>query len=265
MKKLLSILMSTSIIICSLFCFNSAAFADGWINYVQEVNLDQTNATAFDSSDFYDGNTCEYYKPFKITVPEKGIISVNLESEEEYFVQYIGDYISHVILLVYKSTDLENCIYNSYNQPSLSYGYMSAYNTYYSKNNVSLAAGEYYLVFSCTNDYYLNTEFSFTLNYTPTFPNTTISKLAPKKKSFKVNFKNCSNVSGYQIKYSTDKKMTSSKKVKVSSTASSKTIKSLKSKKTYYVKVRTYKIVNVNGVNKTYYGKWSKAKTVKTK
>lgn len=259
MKKLLSILMSTSIIICSLFCFNSAAFADGWINYVQEVNLDQTNATAFDSTDF---STQEFYtfyhKPFKFTIPEKGIISVNLESEESNLAA--GNW-----FYIYKSTDLENYIYCSQNKPAEQIsGYMSAYDIYYSKRNVSLSAGDYYLVFSSLSDY-LNTEFNFTLNYTPTFPNTTISKLAPKKKSFKVNFKNCSNVSGYQIKYSTNKKMTSSKKVKVSSTASSKTIKSLKSKKTYYVKVRTYKIVNVNGVNKTYYGKWSKAKTVKTK
>lgn len=263
MKKLLSILMSLSIIICSLFCFNSAAFADGWINYVQEVNLDQTNATAFDSTDFNIPDIyTRYYKPFKFTIPEKGIISVNLESNSDDLSEI---YTGSKWCSIFKSTNLEHSIWTSDDKPMQSSGYMSAYDIYYSKRNVSLAAGEYYLVFSCTNDYYLNTEFSFTLNYTPTFPNTTISKLTPKKKSFKVNFKNCSNVSDYQIKYSTDKKMTSSKKVKVSPTASSKTIKSLKSKKTYYVKVRTYKTVNVNGVNKTYYGKWSKAKTVKTK
>ena len=259
MKKLLSILMSTLIIICSLFCFNSAAYADGWINYVQDVNLDQTNATAFDSSDFSIQEFYTfYYKPFKFTIPENGIISVNLESEQSSLAA--GNW-----FYIYKPTDLENYIYFSQNKPAEQIsGYMSAYDIYYSKRNVSLSAGDYYLVFRSLSDY-LNTEFSFTLNYTPTFPNTTISKLTPKKKAIKVNFKNCSNVSGYQIKYSTDKKMTSSKKVKVSPTASSKTIKSLKSKKTYYVKVRTYKTVNVNGVNKTYYGKWSKAKTVKTK
>ena len=40
MKKLLSIIMSTSIIICSLFCFNSTALAGGWVNSAQEVEFD---------------------------------------------------------------------------------------------------------------------------------------------------------------------------------------------------------------------------------
>ena len=125
----------------------------------------------------------------------------------------------------------------------------------------------------------INMEYSFTnnehvlsgktydliLSYKPTFPNTSIKKLAPKKKSFKINFKKCSNVSGYQVKYSTKKNMSSSKTAKASSSSSSKTVKSLKSKKKYYVKVRTYKTVKINGKNKTYYGKWSKIKTVKTK
>ena len=259
MKKILSIVMSTSIIICSLFCFNSTAFADGWINYVQEVNLNQTNSTAFDSSDFsIQRFYTYYYKSFKFTVPEKGIVSVNLDSEEGNLA--IGSW-----YYIYKQTDLENYIYCSQNQSDeQGNGYMSAYDRYYSKRNVSLSAGDYYLVFESLNDY-LNTEYNFTINYKPTFPNTTISKLAPKKKAFKVNFKNCSNVSGYQVKYSTNKNMTSSKTVNVSSSASSKTVKTLKSKKTYYVKVRTYKTVNVNGANKTYYGKWSKAKAVKTK
>ena len=47
--------------------------------------------------------------------------------------------------------------------------------------------------------------------------------------------------------------------------SSSSPVKSKKSKKKYYVKVRTYKTVKINGRNKTYYGKWSKIKTVKTK
>ena len=40
-----------------------------------------------------------------------------------------------------------------------------------------------------------------------------------------------------------------------------KTVKKLKSKKKYYVRVRSYKIVN----GKKVYGKWSEVKAVKTK
>lgn len=45
------------------------------------------------------------------------------------------------------------------------------------------------------------------------------------------------------------------------STTTKATIKSLKAKKTYYVRVRTYK--NVDG--KKYYSAWSSAKSKKTK
>ena len=45
----------------------------------------------------------------------------------------------------------------------------------------------------------------------------------------------------------------------------SKKISKLKAKKKYYVRVRTYKTVKVNGKNTKIYSSWSKAKTVKTK
>ena len=45
----------------------------------------------------------------------------------------------------------------------------------------------------------------------------------------------------------------------------SKTIKKLKGKKKYYVRVRTYKTVKVNGKSVRIYSGWSKAKAVTTK
>ncbi len=102
-----------------------------------------------------------------------------------------------------------------------------------------------------------------------TVPATKIKSLKKAKKSFKVKWTKKSSVSGYEIKYSTSKKF----KKKASSTTkvkgankSSKKIKKLKGKKLksnkrYYVKVRAYKVVN----GKTYYSKWSKVKSVKTK
>jgi len=70
-------------------------------------------------------------------------------------------------------------------------------------------------------------------------------------------------VTGYEVLTATNKKFTKGKKttkVKKYSQASVK-VKKLKAKKTYYVKVRTYK--TVKGVK--YYSAWSKVKTVKTK
>lgn len=92
---------------------------------------------------------------------------------------------------------------------------------------------------------------------------TKISKAAAKSKGFKLSWqKQKTQVTGYEICYSLNKKFTSSKKVVIKNAkTTSKTISKLKAKKKYYVQIRTYKTV---GKTK-YYSEWSKAKTVTTK
>ena len=76
--------------------------------------------------------------------------------------------------------------------------------------------------------------------------------------------KKSTQVTGYQIEYSTSKsfssKYTKSKTISSYKTTSV-TLKSLKAKKTYYVRVRTYKVVD----GKKYYSSWSSVKYKKTK
>lgn len=87
-------------------------------------------------------------------------------------------------------------------------------------------------------------------------------KLTSKKKSFTVSWKKHSTATGYQIQYSISSKFTSAKTVTISKNSTvSKTIKSLKSNKKYYVRIRAYKTID----GKKYYSSWSSAKTVKTK
>jgi len=92
---------------------------------------------------------------------------------------------------------------------------------------------------------------------------TTISKLTAGKKSITVAItKKSTQVTGYQIQYSTSKKFTNAKTKTISSYKTTKyTLKSLSANKTYYVRVRTYKTV---GKTK-YYSGWSTYKYVKTK
>ncbi len=93
---------------------------------------------------------------------------------------------------------------------------------------------------------------------------TTISKLVKGKKMMTVKWKKQAvQTTGYQIRYSLKKNFKSGVKtvtVKGPKTTS-KVIKKLKAKKTYYVQVRTYKTVS----GKKYYSAWSKTKYVKTK
>ena len=94
-------------------------------------------------------------------------------------------------------------------------------------------------------------------------PKTTLSKLTSGKKSFTATItKKSTQVTGYQLQYSTNKRFTSVKTKTIKSNKSVRhTIKSLKSKKYYYVRVRTYRTVG----GKHYYSGWSSYKTVKTK
>ncbi|MBQ4119108.1 MAG: leucine-rich repeat protein [Clostridia bacterium] len=91
----------------------------------------------------------------------------------------------------------------------------------------------------------------------------TVSKLTAGKKRITVAItKKSIQVTGYQIQYSTSKKFTNAKTKTISSYKTTKhTLKSLSAKKTYYVRVRTYKTV---GKTK-YYSGWSTYKKVKTK
>ena len=90
-----------------------------------------------------------------------------------------------------------------------------------------------------------------------------IKKLVSKKKALVVYWNKIADVSGYQIQVATDKKFKKNKKTVTvaKQNASKKTVKKLKSKKKYFVRVRAYKKVN----GKKSYGKWSKIKSVKTK
>ncbi|WP_448903452.1 penicillin-binding Tp47 domain C-containing protein [Eubacterium sp.] len=90
-----------------------------------------------------------------------------------------------------------------------------------------------------------------------------ISKTIAKKKSITLKWKAVKNVKGYEIQVATDKKFKKNKKtISVNrQKATSYIVKKLKAKKTYNVRIRTYKIVNGNKI----YSAWSKTKSVKTK
>lgn len=96
---------------------------------------------------------------------------------------------------------------------------------------------------------------------------TSLAKVAAKKKAFSVKWKKqTTQTTGYELQYSTSKKFKGAKSIiiKKNKTTSS-TVKKLKAKKKYYVRIRTYKTVKINGKSQKIYSEWSKAKTVSTK
>lgn len=102
--------------------------------------------------------------------------------------------------------------------------------------------------------------FSGKADNTLTVPMIKTCKITQKGKGkVKVIWKKVTGAAGYQVQYSLNKKMKAARQ-KNCKTAGL-TIKKLKKKKTYFVRVRAYKMVN----GKKVYGKWSGVKKVKIK
>lgn len=91
----------------------------------------------------------------------------------------------------------------------------------------------------------------------------TVSKLrSTSKKKMKLSWKKDSQVTGYQIQYSLKSNFKSKKTITIKKKSTkSKTISKLKSGKTYYVRMRSYKTINRKKVYSTY----SSSKIVKVK
>lgn len=108
--------------------------------------------------------------------------------------------------------------------------------------------------------------------YTKTFTivpkKTSLRSLKSAKKGFLVKWKKqTTETSGYQIQYATNKKFTKNVKYKTISgnKTTLKNVQKLKTKKTYYVRIRTYKKVQYNKKTIRIYSGWSKIKKIKTK
>ncbi len=89
-----------------------------------------------------------------------------------------------------------------------------------------------------------------------------ISKLTAGKQSLTVKWGRRAEATGYELQYALKSSFAGAKTVKIKKNATvSATIKKLKTGKTYYVRLRSYKTVG----KKTFYSAWSKGKGVKVK
>lgn len=97
--------------------------------------------------------------------------------------------------------------------------------------------------------------------------NTKLSSQSGQEKAFTVKWKKqTKQTSGYQIQYATKKNFSKAKTVTIKKNSITKTkIKNCAANKKYYVRIRTYKNVKVNGKTTKVVSSWSKSATVKTK
>ena len=154
--------------------------------------------------------------------------------------------------------------YNGKNQSLKATGLPTGVKVTYT-NNSKKKIGEYKVTAKFTGDttnYNAIPDKTAKLTIVP--KGTKLSKLTKGSKQFKATWKaQKTETTGYELQYATNSKFTSGKKtvnIKKNKTTSS-TVKKLKAKKKYYVRIRTYKTVN----GKKYYSGWSKVLNVKTK
>lgn len=103
---------------------------------------------------------------------------------------------------------------------------------------------------------------SYTVTVVATPDKPTVTVKSPKSKQIKVSWNKAEFAQGYEVQYSTSGSFKSKKTAKISKASTvSKTIKKLKPGKKYYVRVRSYAVVN----GKKVYSAWSKKKSIKVK
>lgn len=134
-----------------------------------------------------------------------------------------------------------------------------------SYDNVGKDVGSYDVTVTLRDNYSGSAKFTYTISP----KGTSLKSLTGGSKLLKVKWEkqteqmSTSEITGYQLKLATDSAFTKNKKtvtVKGFDKASKKVTK-LKGGKKYYVKIRTYKIVD----GKKYYSDWSETRTKKTK
>lgn len=96
---------------------------------------------------------------------------------------------------------------------------------------------------------------------------TSISVISAKSKGIALKWKKqMTQTTGYQLQYSASSKFMGAKSITVGKNkTAAKNISKLSAKKKYYVRIRTYKKVKINGKSTNIYSGWSKAKFMTTK
>ena len=140
-------------------------------------------------------------------------------------------------------------------------------------NGDSIAAKNYTVAYSDTRKnvgkYKVTIKFkgeysgSKNLYFTIVPKGTNLTKVSSNKNGFELKWKmQKDSVTGYQVQYSTSKSLKNAKTLNVGKNSiTTKKITGLKNKKRYYVRIRTFKIVN----GTRYYSTWNGTKSVLTK
>lgn len=241
-------------------CFNIKADIVSDNSWEKENNDTFKKADAITIGKKYQGTLFDNMDEdcFKVTAPNTGKITATLQCDPDTDVNYIEDGWN---MAIYSANNSEDPIIKEegiVTKGSIKFNVTKGKTYYIHVYNYDLGAPLGYV-------YHLSTSFKGP-KVTSVKKNTTTAKktvkmvtgvsLKVKKKKINIHFKLISNVSKYQIMYSTKKSFKNKKVVTVKS--GNVTIKKLKRKKTYFVRIRA---ISKNGKA----GAWSVVKKVRVK
>ncbi|RHN15304.1 fibronectin type III domain-containing protein [Anaerobutyricum hallii] len=241
-------------------CFNIKADIVSDNSWEKENNDTFKKADAITIGKKYQGTLFDNMDEdcFKVTAPNTGKITATLQCDPDMDVNYIEDGWN---MAIYSANNSEDPIIKEegiVTKGSIKFNVTKGKTYYIHVYNYDLGAPLGYV-------YHLSTSFKGP-KVTSVKKNTTTAKktvkmvtgvsLKVKKKKINIHFKLISNVSKYQIMYSTKKSFKNKKVVTVKS--GNVTIKKLKRKKTYFVRIRA---ISKNGKA----GAWSVVKKVRVK
>ncbi len=265
-KRFLAGVLSAAMAL-SVAVFNPTVVkAEGWLDDVREIETGVTYSDNFTVDDYsYHENYIDYLcDSYKIDVPEDGVISFAMESQDERYLYGTAGYVEE--LYIYKIDDPDNALYYD----NLSFSKSTSRGCYYvDDKKYGLTKGTYYIVLSfgmsvhCVTDVPVES-YSLTIDYNASVATTRFKSCEKTKKGLVLNWNRVSDIDGYQIEYSTKEDFSAKKKtITIKDVKTVKQlIKGIKKKKTYYVRIRSYKYVKVNGVKEQFFSDWSETSSL---
>ena len=239
--------------------------ADGWLDDVKDIEfgVSYSDNFTYDDYNFHPDRRSDtvYYDSYKIDVPEDGNIVFSFESADKLY----SSSVNATRLDIYKIDDVDKAVCSERLDIS---SYSSARGVYYIEDlKISLTKGTYYVAlnFDLDSRYDPPTEsYSFTIDYNASVATTRFKSAQKTKKGLSLTWNRVSGIDGYQIEYSTKEDFSAKKKTITIKDV--KTVKQLingiKKKKTYYVRIRSYKYVKVNGVKEQFFSDWSETSSL---
>ncbi len=265
-KRLLAGVLS-AVMAMSVAVFNPTVVkAEGWLDNVQEIEMGVSYSDNFtyDDYSYYSNSEFKDYlcDSYKIDVPEDGSISFAMESADE---RYSSGFYS-IKVDIYKIDDPDNALYHD----TLKFSLSTSRGCYYVDGlKYGLNKGTYYIVLSFGMGVHQVTSeptesYTITVDYNASVATTRFKSCEKTKKGLVLNWNRVSGIDGYQIEYSTKEDFSAKKKTITIKDV--KTVKQLingiKKKKTYYVRIRSYKYVKVNGVKEQFFSDWSETSSL---